>query len=54
MLTKKNKDLLKLVGAIFGVAVLAFAFMRAKKASADGKTTLADAAKTQVQALFTA
>lgn len=54
MITKKNKDFLKLIGAIFALVVLAFAFMRAKKSSEAQKVPLAQAAQSEIKNLLTA
>jgi hypothetical protein len=54
MLSKKNKDLLKLAGAIFAAVVLAFAFMRAKKSSEVSKQPLTASLQSEVKNLLTA
>jgi hypothetical protein len=55
MLTKKNKDVVKLIGALFALVVVAFAFMRAKKKTdANPSTTLATNLQGEVKALLTA
>lgn len=54
MLNAKNKKTATLLGAIFGLVVILFAFLRANKQAkaSGGKVTLTDAAKVEVKALF--
>lgn len=52
MLNAKNKKTLTTVGAIFGLAVLVFAIMRAKKQSDATKTPFPQMVQAEVKELF--